>query len=144
MKNRFIKGSALIILALILASMMIYMSVSHAETLSKKQLIQEVIKETKATIAALNQNLPKRIDNYTIMEKIKPNDNGFIYTYTVSVPITKEMEKELHSNVLHMVKSNWCAQTWFNNSIYQPIVSFIYNGTKNTQSTFIINKYDCN
>ncbi|WP_426575416.1 hypothetical protein ACP179_00660 (plasmid) [Xenorhabdus stockiae] len=144
MKNKLIRGSALIILALILASMMIYMSVSHAETLSKKQLIQEVIKETEATIAALNQNLPKRIDNYTIMEKIKPNDNGFIYTYTVSLPITKEMKKELHSNALHMVKSNWCPQTWFNNSIYAPTVSFIYYGIKNTQATFIVNKYDCN
>lgn len=93
----------------------------------------------------LNGNLPKRIDDYTVAEKIKTNSNGIIFTYTTSINLTDEITELLKENALQMVRLGWCNRPWFNNSDY-PIITgtFIYIGANNSKAIFLFNKYDCN
>ncbi|WP_272570028.1 hypothetical protein [Providencia sp. PROV255] len=103
-----------------------------------------IIKEMEAAAATLNKNLPKRIDEYTVAEKVKTNPNGIIFTYTLSVNLTDEISDLLKGNVLQMVRLGWCDKPWFNNSSYPVTATFIYNGANNSEAIFIFNKYDCN
>ncbi|MCT6519276.1 MULTISPECIES: hypothetical protein [Enterobacterales] len=103
----------------------------------------EIINELKSTSIILNKNLPKRIDDYTVAEKVKSTENGLIFSYTTSIKITNEISDKLKDNVLRMVRMSWCDKHWFNNSTYPVTGTFIYKGAEKSTAFFIFNRYDC-
>ncbi|PHM35901.1 hypothetical protein [Xenorhabdus innexi] len=143
MKYKIIMTRSLSTLVLIFVSMATYVSVSYAETFNKAQTIQKALKETQEKVMELNTNLPKRINEYVILEKVEADNIGLVYILTVLMPITKEIKNEINAAMLSTIKSSWCKESWFNNSLYSPMISFFYKGSGNTQAIVMVNKYDC-